>query len=82
MTYYEKLDISSHMGHSVIVGFGGGKYCEGVLEVDLINECWEEDGERESIGLLMDGKLTAIPMDTIRFILKTGEACHFAYEPA
>ena len=73
MTYYEALKIRSFLGQNVIVGLVDGTFMEGTLHTDLINEDWKEDGEKESLGLQIDGCLTEIFMDTIQFIARKND---------
>ena len=73
MTYYNKLNIGSYFGQTLVVGTDDGRYLKGVLEIDLLNEDWEEDGEKEAFVLRVDGKLIAIEMDTVHFITKTSD---------
>ena len=71
MAYYEKLELSGfESGCHVIIGFNDGTFREGILEISLINEDWEEDGEREALGLQGIGCIEGIYLDTIKFITK------------
>ena len=76
MVNYEKLGLSRFIGHRVIIGLVGGTFREGVLDIDLINEDWEEDGERETLGLLVGERLEGIYLDTIKFIVKVSEVSY------
>jgi len=76
MTYYKMLNITNYVGHTVIVGLNEGTFYEGILDIDSINENWEEDGEREALGLQMGEHLEGIYLDTIKFIAKTSDVCY------
>ena len=76
MAYYEKLSLSKFIGHKVIIGLIGGTFREGVLDIDLINEDWEEDGERESLGLMVGERLEGIYLDMIKFIAKASDVLY------
>ena len=76
MAYYEKLSLSKFIGHNVIIGLIGGTFREGVLDIDLINEDWEEDGERESLGLMVGERLEGIYLDMIKFIAKASDVSY------
>ena len=56
-----------------IIGIIDGTFREGVLDLDLINEDWEEDGEREALGLQVGEHLEGIYLDTIKFIAKVSD---------
>ena len=77
MAYYERLNLSKFIGHRVIIGLIGGTFREGILDIDLINEDWEEDGERESLGLMVGEYIEGIYLDSIKFIVKTSDVSYF-----
>ena len=70
MTYYEKLSIGKHLGHEIVVGVEDGKYYIGTLTDGLINEDWEEDEEKEALGLKIEEKIVCIELDTIKFLTR------------
>ena len=76
MSYYEKLSISQYIGQNVIVGLRNGTFYEGRLVVDLINEDWKEDGEREALGLEAGKHIEAVYLDTIKFIVPANVAAY------
>ena len=76
MANYEKLGLSRFIGHRIIIGLVGGTFREGILDIDLINEDWEDDGERETLGLLVGERLEGIYLDTIKFIVKVSEVSY------
>ena len=77
MTYYEKLKLSGFpTGCLVIIGLNNGTFREGVIETGLINEDWEEDNEREALGLRGIGCIEGVYLDTIKFIAKANEVIY------
>ena len=79
MDYYTKLDIIGNLGHFVIIGLCDGTYREGVLDLALINEDWEEDGEKPALGLLMGEHIEGIYLETIKFIAKIQDISYQEY---
>ena len=73
MNYYEKLNISSYLGHNVIIGLNDGTFYEGVLDIDLINEDYEEDNEKPALGLQIGERLEGIYFETIKFIANASD---------
>ena len=74
LTYYEKLKLSGFQtGCPVIIGLNNGTFREGVIEIGLINEDWEEDNEREALGLRGSGCIEGVYLDTIKFIANANE---------
>ena len=71
MDYYEKLNLNIYLGHNVIIGLTDGTFREGILDLDLINEDYEEDGERAALGLQIGEHLEGIYLDVIKFITKS-----------
>ena len=70
MRYYEKLGIGNHLGHEVVVGTDDGKYYRGILSDGLVNEDWEEDGEKEELGLDIGDNILCIELDAIKFLTR------------
>ena len=73
MTYYVKLGIGKHLGHEIIVGTNEGKYYRGILSDGLTNEDWEEDGEKEELGLDIGENILCIELDTIKFLARASD---------
>ena len=75
MDYYKHLNIDSLLGHEVTIRTFDGENIKGILEIDQINETWEEDGEKEAIGIrkLNTKYIIAIELDEIASIQKSSE---------
>jgi len=73
VTYYVKLGIGKYLGHEVVVGTDDGKYYKGILTDGLVNEDWEEDGEKEALGLDIGNNILCIDLDTIEFLTKASD---------
>ena len=73
MDYYKKLNLKNYLGHDVIIGLNDGTFREGVYDLELINEDYEEDNERAALGILSSGRLEGIYLDIIRFITKSSD---------
>ena len=65
-----QLDISKFLGHDIVVILHNGISHVGTLDLGLVNEDWEEDGEKETLGLLIDEKIEGIHLDEIKYIAK------------
>jgi hypothetical protein len=81
MTYYEKLNIRAFIGRNVRIELYDGRIIEGILDIDCINEDWEEDGEREGIALeplKSSGYLEGVYLDEIASIEIMEVAAHVA----
>jgi len=69
MSNYEKLKLSSfRAGRRVVVGLKNGTFKEGEFALDIINEDWEEDGEKAALGIKTDKNIEAIDLEDILFI--------------
>ena len=77
---YEKLKIKQLLGHKVIVGVCNGKFYEGILDMELVNEDFAEDGEKPAIGLEMKNHTEAIYWEDIKFIIKPEEISCYVTE--
>ena len=70
MSYYEKLNINRYLGHNIIVITHNGAFYEGLLSDGLINEDWQEDEEKEAIGLRIGNRLESVYLDAVQYIAK------------
>ena len=72
MTYYEKLNIEYFYQKNVSIETNDGRTFNGLLDMHLINDYWEEDGEKEALGLSPipnpQNIIEAIELDTIKSI--------------
>jgi hypothetical protein len=68
MTYYEKLNIDALFGHNIIVELHDGRIVEGILDLDRLNEDWEEDGEPEGIAIETKTCLEGIYLQDVKSI--------------
>ena len=68
MTLYEQLNISGFIGQNVRIALSDGVLYEGILDLDCLNEDWEEDGEPEMIALDIRGMLECIILSEIKSI--------------
>jgi len=73
VSYYIKLGVGKHLGHEVVIGTDDGKYYRGILSDGLVNEDWEEDGEKEELGLDIGENILCIELETIEFLTKASD---------
>ena len=66
--YYFKSNIGSFVGRMVDIVLHNGTRVSGLLDIDCLNENWEEDGEREAIVLEIDGRLELVILDEVQSI--------------
>ena len=72
MSLYNTLRISSYLDCDVTIILKNGEGYAGILTDGLVNECWAEDGEKESLAIRRRGEtnLFVIALEDIQYISK------------
>jgi hypothetical protein len=78
MSLYETLNIANLMGYDVTIWLRDGSVHRGILDLDLVNEDWEDDGEKPALGLDVGSHIDTIYFDTIQCIVKTADVWSYA----